>query len=544
MVASAISSTTAATTQITQASILQHTLVRNTVPCPCSSSRSRRPRRSARCSTRRAPRAVCAVDTEFVWERTYAPALCLVQLATAERLAVIDPLEGAPLEPVAELMADPAVEKVMHAPSGDLAAFVLHHDVRPRNIFDTQLAAGFVGFGGSPSLERLLDQAVGVRLRHDEGFTDWQRRPLTPVQIEYAADDVRHLLAAAAALRQRLAEQGRQAWVDEEMEQRYGAQATLVQDPDQAWRRVSGRGRLRGEQLSALAAVAAWREREARRRDLPASWLIKDATLIELARRRPGTAREAESIRGLQLRKGAQLDGLLAAVAAAGPMPPGADRGRAAERGAAAGAGRAAAGERGAAGPLRRGAGRVGAGRDPGRARVADRRPGDGRRRRPPAPAGLAARAGGRVAAAAAARRGRAARAPARAARRRAADVSRYPFAPWVDASVTAPLVSVLAAVLVVAGLGKLRAPAAAADAMRAAGLPSGAVGRGSWVRPRLGIGALALVAPSRASLGALAASTRSWDGSRRGSCAGPSRSPRAGASAPMRLRRALACRL
>ncbi|HEX5557853.1 MAG TPA: ribonuclease D [Gaiellales bacterium] len=269
----------------------------------------------------------CAVDTEFVWERTYAPALCLVQLATAERLAVIDPLAGAPLDPVAELMADPAVEKVMHAPSGDLAAFVLHHDVRPRNVFDTQVAAGFAGYGGSPSLERLLDQAVGVHLRHDEGFTDWSRRPLTPTQIEYAADDVRYLLDAARALRARLAGQGRDAWVDEEMAQRYGDGATLVQDPDLAWRRVSGRGRLRGEQISALAAAAAWREREARRRDLPASWLIKDATLIEIARRRPRTPRDAESIRGLQLRKGAQLDGLLAAVAAAGPPPSGASDG-------------------------------------------------------------------------------------------------------------------------------------------------------------------------------------------------------------------------
>jgi ribonuclease D len=263
----------------------------------------------------------CAVDTEFVWERTYAPALCLVQLATASRLAVIDPLAGAPLQPVAELMADASVEKVMHAPSGDLAAFVLHHDVRPRRVFDTQLAAGFAGYGGSPSLERLLEQSVGVRLRHDEGFTDWQRRPLTPVQIEYAADDVRHLLDAARALRERLGRQGRQAWVDEELEQRYGEGAALVQDPEQAWRRVSGRGRLRGEQVAVLAAVAAWREREARRRDLPASWLVKDATLIEIARRRPRTARDAESIRGLQLRRGAQLDGMLAAVAGAGPVP-------------------------------------------------------------------------------------------------------------------------------------------------------------------------------------------------------------------------------
>ena len=269
----------------------------------------------------------CAVDTEFVWERTYAPALCLVQLATAERLAVIDPLAGTPLDPVAELMADPAVEKVMHAPSGDLAAFVLHHDVRPRNVFDTQVAAGFAGYGGSPSLERLLDQAVGVRLRHDEGFTDWSRRPLTPTQIEYAADDVRYLLDAARALRKRLAGQGREAWVEEEMAQRYGDGAKLVQDPELAWRRVSGRGRLRGEQIAALAAAAAWREREARRRDLPASWLIKDATLIEIARRRPRTPRDAESIRGLQLRKGAQLDGLLAAVAAAGPPPSGASEG-------------------------------------------------------------------------------------------------------------------------------------------------------------------------------------------------------------------------
>ena len=147
------------------------------------------------------------------------------------------------------------------------------------------------------------------------------------MQIEYAADDVRHLLEAAAALRRRLDEQGRQAWVDEEMEQRYGPEVTLVQDPDQAWRRVSGRGRLRGEQVAALAAVAAWREREARRRDLPASWLIKDATLIEVARRRPATAREADAIRGLQIRKGAQMDGLLAAVAGAGPAPQGASDG-------------------------------------------------------------------------------------------------------------------------------------------------------------------------------------------------------------------------
>jgi ribonuclease D len=159
----------------------------------------------------------CAIDTEFVWERTYAPRLCLVQIATAERLAVVDPVAGVPLAPVADLMADPAVEKVMHAPSGDLAAFVLQHDVRPVHVYDTQLAAGFAGYGGTLSLERLLEAALRVRLRHDEGFTDWQRRPLTETQIEYAADDVRHLLRAADALRAKLVSQGREAWVAEEL---------------------------------------------------------------------------------------------------------------------------------------------------------------------------------------------------------------------------------------------------------------------------------------------------------------------------------------
>jgi ribonuclease D len=264
----------------------------------------------------------CALDTEFVWERTYAPGLCLIQLATAGRLSVVDPLEGAPVEPVAAMVGDPAVTKVMHAASGDLAAFMLHHDVRPAAILDTQLAAGFAGHGGSLSLERMLDATVGVRLHHDEGFTDWQKRPLTETQVQYAADDVRHLLAAADALADRLRRLGRQAWLDEELDERFGPGAAIVQDPAVAWRRVSGRGKLRGEHLAALAAAADWREREARRRDMPAAWLIKDATLVEVARRRPQTADEAVNVRGMQLRRGAQLDGLLRAIASAGPPPP------------------------------------------------------------------------------------------------------------------------------------------------------------------------------------------------------------------------------
>jgi ribonuclease D len=263
----------------------------------------------------------CALDTEFVWERTYAPVLCLVQIATPSRLAVVDPLRGAPLEPVAELMSDRGVVKAMHAAGADLTAIALHFGAPAAAVFDTQLAAGFAGYGGSLSLERLLDQVVHVRLKHAEGFTDWSKRPLTEAQVAYAADDVRHLLDAMDALERRLGDQGRDRWAHEEMSRRYDG-ALLIQDPDEAWRRVAGRGKLRGEQLSALVAVAAWREREARRRDIPTSWLVRDPTLVELARRRPQTAAEAADIRGLQIKRGPQLDDLLRVLGQAHGPPP------------------------------------------------------------------------------------------------------------------------------------------------------------------------------------------------------------------------------
>jgi ribonuclease D len=204
----------------------------------------------------------------------------------------------------------------------DLTGFMLHFGTGAADLFDAQLAAGFAGYGGSLSLERMLDQAIGVRLKHSEGFTDWTKRPLTDQQVAYAADDVRHLLQAMDALELRLREQGRDRWAAEEMERRYGDGAQLVQDPATAWRRVGGRGKLRGEQLAVLVAVAAWREREARRRDIPTGWLVRDPTLIELARRRPATVAEAQQVRGLQLKRGPQLDGMLEALAAADGPPP------------------------------------------------------------------------------------------------------------------------------------------------------------------------------------------------------------------------------
>src|SRR5919197_683284 len=182
--------------------------------------------------------------------------------------------------------------------------------------------------GGGEGDARAVGRPGGVRARPRRSARERLRHPgrrrlcrVRRLALARAAARQRHLLPAADALRRRLAGQGREAWVAEEMAARYGPGATLVQNPDTAWRRVAGRGKLRGEGLAALRAAAAWREREARRRDLPAAWLIKDATLVELARRRPRTPAEAERVRGLQIKRGRQLEELLQAIASPGPPP-------------------------------------------------------------------------------------------------------------------------------------------------------------------------------------------------------------------------------
>ena len=195
-----------------------------------------------------------ALDTEFVWERTYSPVPCLLQLATADRLAVLDPLEDVDVGPIAELVGDPGVQLVMHAPAGDLLLFATRYGVRATNVFDTQLAAGFVGHGISMAYDRLVERVAGVTLTHNETFSDWSRRPLTEAQIAYASDDVRYLFAVADALVEKLDEMGRRSWAEDEITRRYGPEATIEPDPQRAYLKVARRGRLSGRQLAALRA--------------------------------------------------------------------------------------------------------------------------------------------------------------------------------------------------------------------------------------------------------------------------------------------------
>ena len=258
----------------------------------------------------------CALDTEFLWEKSYAPQLCLVQVAVGETIWLVDPLEGAPLEPLGELIADASVQKLMHAPSADLIAFGLHFGSVPANVYDTQVAAGFVGLTASASLDRLLDAVLKVRLNHNETFSDWSRRPLKATQLEYAADDVRYLAPLVDELERRLAERSRDGWAHAEIQRRFCTSEAAGGDPERAYRKVQRRGKLSPQAQAVLVDVAAWREQLARRRDQPSGWVMKDPTLVEIARAAPRTVEDLQQIRGLGKSLGERESGeLLAAVA-------------------------------------------------------------------------------------------------------------------------------------------------------------------------------------------------------------------------------------
>ena len=242
------------------------------------------------------------LDTEFLRERTYRARLCLVQVATADVIALIDPLAGVDLSPVAALVGDASIEVVVHAGRQDLDILYDHFDVLPSNIFDVQLAAGFAAYGSSLPYGRLVEATTGTTLTKGESYTDWCRRPLTTAQLSYAADDVRFLLPVADRLADRLERLGRSEWVAEEMAQLQDPKSYGLR-PEDAWRRVSGRGTLSGRQTAVLRELAGWRERAAAKRDLPRNWIIKDPSLIEIARRQPESIAALKSIRGVNAKE-------------------------------------------------------------------------------------------------------------------------------------------------------------------------------------------------------------------------------------------------
>lgn len=249
---------------------------------------------------RRAPRV--ALDTEFVWERTYYARLGLIQLGLSrDDVFLIDTVAIDDLSPLAALLEDADVVKILHDAQQDL--MILHRATggAPVNIFDSRLAAGFVGLGATNSLQVLIGETVGVHLPKGESRSDWLRRPLSDKQLDYACDDVRYLPEAYDVLRKQIGALDRADWVEEEMAQ-YDDLA-LYQDDDvrERFHRVKGRGKkgFSARDYAVLREVTAWREEAARRRDRPRGHVVKDDVLVTLAQRKPADVSALGGIRGL-----------------------------------------------------------------------------------------------------------------------------------------------------------------------------------------------------------------------------------------------------
>jgi len=272
--------------------------------------------------TRVSTSAFVTVDTEFMRENTFWPQVCVVQVAGEEDAEVIDALaEGIDLTPLYDLMANPSVLKVFHAARQDLEIFYNAMKRLPAPLFDTQVAAMVCGFGDSAGYETLVRQLAGRRIDKSSRFTDWSHRPLTEKQIDYALADVTHLRTVYRKLAAMLEKSGRHAWLEEEMSVLTQIK-TYSQPSEDAWRRIKGRPTNR-RALAVLQKVAGWRDREAKRRDIPRQRVLRDEALLEIAHHSPKNVEDLARTRGLgrRLAEGSAGAELLSAVAEALAVP-------------------------------------------------------------------------------------------------------------------------------------------------------------------------------------------------------------------------------
>ncbi len=266
--------------------------------------------------------AFVTVDTEFMRERTYYPELCVVQLAGADEVAVVDAeAPGLDLAPLAALLADAAVLKVFHAARQDVEIFLHLFGAVPDPIFDTQIAAMVAGFGDQAGYDALVASLAGGQIDKAHRFSDWSARPLSPAQVAYAAADVTWLRVVYERLRERLERDGRLGWVAEEMAA-LTEPSTYRADPEAMWERLRPRTSNR-RMLGLLRAAAAWREREAQRINIPRGRLLKDESLLEVAAVAPEGPEALARVRGVSrgFAEGRSGAGLLAALRTAQALP-------------------------------------------------------------------------------------------------------------------------------------------------------------------------------------------------------------------------------
>ncbi len=228
----------------------------------------------------------CAIDTEFIRESTYYPELALIQVASEERLACIDPLALDDLAPLAELLNEPKLVKVFHSSSQDLEILYQKFGRVPAPVFDTQLAAAVLGYNHQISYADLVQEITGVGLEKKHTRANWTRRPLSRDELDYAMDDVRYLLAVYRELDDRLQQNNRRGWIEKDLRAMSDAENYRV-EAESLWKRLKGVQKLRGERLQIASELCQWRERIAQRQNRPRRWIAKDDALVEIARQKP-----------------------------------------------------------------------------------------------------------------------------------------------------------------------------------------------------------------------------------------------------------------
>lgn len=263
-----------------------------------------------------------AFDTEFIRDDTFDAILCLIQVACDKTVTLIDPLNDMDAAPFWDLVADPDVLTVVHAGKEDFDLCYRYTNETPKNVFDVQIAAGFVGLGYPLSLTRLAGTLVDARLNKAATLTDWLRRPLTAGQMRYAVDDVRYLPAIHEQLARRIASAERERWVAEEF-RKFEDPVFYRPAPAERVARLRGSRKLDPLGLAVLERLVSWRDAWARERNRPTRALMRDDILVEIARRRPKQPNELSIMRGFpQARNPVVVNGILAEIRAAEALPP------------------------------------------------------------------------------------------------------------------------------------------------------------------------------------------------------------------------------
>jgi len=265
------------------------------------------------------------LDTEFARTETYRPKLCLLQVGTPREVFVVDTLAALDLGPLWALLADARVPKVLHAAKQDMEVFQLQFGALPGPLFDTQVAAGLLGYPPQAGYAALAEAELGVHVDKTQTRTDWSRRPLSTAQVEYALDDVRYLLPLRDNLLEQLAKLGRSSWLDEDLAAICDPRLLAV-DPDKAWQRFKGVQGWDEGRLALLQSLAAWRERRAIARNRPRGWILDDAVLREIVQRVPRDRSELAQIpeipEGVVKHSGEELLALIDAARIPSPPPP------------------------------------------------------------------------------------------------------------------------------------------------------------------------------------------------------------------------------